>query len=320
MLRISSVTLTNFRGIREGKVDGLVDVNIVIGRNNSGKSTVAEGITRAAVPWGSSPVFGQRALQTWLRDRHETAPVDDEVRFGGHRDQEAWVEVSFENAATRPISMGMTATPHNSNHVSGRGNVGGAPDCLSFARNIAVFRPPDASDPTIEEHAWERILNVRYDKRIVTSLSTIYGTAVDQLALQPSGRMRILLPQQGRSLDVQGDGMRAAVRSLIMLGGLDKTLFIVEEPESHQHHGALQRFAMALCQQAQSQEVQLFVTTHSLECVNAFLLAAKEASSEAAVFHFEVRDGKLDARRIDAEGALAIEGSGVDLRDLGLYA
>ncbi len=38
MRRIDSVTLENFRGIREGAVTGLVDVNILVGRNNSGKT------------------------------------------------------------------------------------------------------------------------------------------------------------------------------------------------------------------------------------------------------------------------------------------
>ena len=54
MIRLESVVMKNFRGIREGQLHGLTDVNLLIGRNNSGKTTIVEAIMRAlkAAPYG----------------------------------------------------------------------------------------------------------------------------------------------------------------------------------------------------------------------------------------------------------------------------
>ena len=52
MIRLQSLSISNFRGVREGKIDGFTDVNVLVGRNNSGKTTVVEAITRAAMAGG----------------------------------------------------------------------------------------------------------------------------------------------------------------------------------------------------------------------------------------------------------------------------
>jgi hypothetical protein len=40
MILLQSISLNRFRGVQSGTVRGLTDVNLLIGRNNSGKTTV----------------------------------------------------------------------------------------------------------------------------------------------------------------------------------------------------------------------------------------------------------------------------------------
>jgi len=54
--------------------------------------------------------------------------------------------------------------------------------------------------------------------------------------------------------------------------------------------------------------------------VRAFLNAAKEADSEGAVFHLNLDDGHLKAKRLDPEAIETLQNSGVDVRFLDLYA
>ena len=42
MLR--SLEILNFKGIKQGKIDDLAQVNILVGRNNSGKSTILDAL------------------------------------------------------------------------------------------------------------------------------------------------------------------------------------------------------------------------------------------------------------------------------------
>jgi AAA15 family ATPase/GTPase len=39
---LRSLSVKNFRGIKEGKIEGLGQINIFIGKNNSGKSTLLD--------------------------------------------------------------------------------------------------------------------------------------------------------------------------------------------------------------------------------------------------------------------------------------
>ena len=129
-----------------------------------------------------------------------------------------------------------------------------------------------------------------------------------------------MFPEYSVPVDVQGDGTRAALRCLMMLAALRNTLFVMEEPESHQHPGSLERFALAVCKQAKRQEVQLLISTHSAECVRSFLAAAEAADSQSAVYHLQREDGALDANRLDHETVQTLQETGVDVRCLDLYS
>ncbi|NJL30554.1 MAG: AAA family ATPase [Phycisphaerales bacterium] len=84
---IKSIAIENLRGIAEGKIDDLAQVNIIVGPNNSGKSTILDALLIGASPnpwhviqkvvdrrkhlvdphlWLLSRVNGNRAIQAFL--------------------------------------------------------------------------------------------------------------------------------------------------------------------------------------------------------------------------------------------------------------
>src|SRR5258707_15839033 len=72
MIRLHSLTIKHFRGIREGKLEGLTDVNVLIGRNNCGKTTVIEAMMRLATAAGFQQDYLSRAVDfIWNRARQE---------------------------------------------------------------------------------------------------------------------------------------------------------------------------------------------------------------------------------------------------------
>ena len=320
MLRLERVHIVRFRGILEGTIEGLADVNIFVGRNNSGKSTVAEAIVRLAAgalvqAMGGDPDSDPRARQKidpWSRTRtgylenwyrsDQTQPWQIAGRIG-----------STEFAVQQPMPP-----------PTGRRPVGQQPPGSSaeraFLDALAFFLPQDANDANIERAAWPSVLAHRQDKLLTTGLQDLFHLPAEQLQLLPDGQLMLLLPDHGVSLQAQGEGVRAALRCLIRLTPLQRTLFILEHPESHQHPGSLVRFAATLCKQAGQAEVQLLVTTHSIECVKAFLDGADAAKSETAVFHLGLSDGLLAVRRLEASTARTLQGNGTDVRLLDLYA
>ncbi len=307
MERITRIELTGFRGIREGAIDGLVDVNVFVGRNNSGKSTIVEAILRTAEAFsdGASDVAHRMRGVRLHALRLETESVQN---------------LRHADAASTRVEIDASDAPTTRSWQFGKNQGPSRSDGNAFFATASCFWPSDAHDSNIERTLWNATLRARRDKVLARSLSAIFGMDVESIQLPPDGRAMLLFPTRGLPLDAQGDGARAAFRALTMLGAMNGSVFILEEPECHQHPGSLRRFAQAVVSLARENDVQLVLTTHSAECVAAFLEASLDAGSESAVFHLALAEGHLDVRKLDAATVTTLSDSGTDVRYLSLYA
>jgi energy-coupling factor transporter ATP-binding protein EcfA2 len=317
MIRLESISISRFRGIREGAVKGFADVNLMIGRNNCGKSTVAEAITailhQIASGHGRDPINRSPQNEWQIVRKSANAPASE---FWYKQDQSQPIKVDAQIADV--MCSWKRGAMHEEISVVPEVRGGNNP-VTRFARQLTIFRPPDGSNQNVENTLWVQLLADRRDKALKKALNDIFTMKVDQLQLLPNQRFMVLFEDYSVSLDAQGDGARSALRCLMMLTTLRDTLFIIEEPECHQHPGSLERFAEAVCRQAREQQVQLLVSTHSLECVQKFIRAAKVVGSICALFHLKLEDGVLRSTKIGAESEEAMEASGIDPRFLDIY-
>jgi predicted ATP-dependent endonuclease of OLD family len=333
MLRLKSITFSHFRGILRGAINDFADVNILIGRNNSGKSTVAEGIMRLAEGtsrrhFGTNPLdyLGRNATTLWAAVRNEQQSQPFPVELWYRQDQSQPIEMNAEldssgNERTTKLSFGIKCLNINNweepYHVD-MGSIVTPLQVGQFLKGIMAFRPSDAVNPQFEAATWDQVVAFRGDKILTRLLNEIFMVNAESLQII-SNKLKVLFSDRASSLDVQGDGTRAALRCLMVLTLLRGTLFILEEPECHQHAGSLERFARGLCTLAKEREVQLSISTHSGECLRAFLAASKEVGSESAVFHLKLDDGLLDATRLGTDAVQTLQETGVDVRFLDLY-
>jgi hypothetical protein len=322
MKGIESVVLRGFRGVREGTVDGFADVSLLVGRNNSGKSTVAEAITRTgalvslhSASVHSADVLGRDRMEYWQAVRVDPELWHIDLAYGARPPATVTAEVNGTGWGwVLRIVWEQAEIPQDvSKEVTGA-------DSKDFARNITVFRPCDLSARRVENMLWPRLLADRRDKVLIKALNDIFGTNIEQIQLLPDKRFMLLLPNGALSLDAYGDGTRAAARCLMTLTAMQGTLFILEEPECHQHAGSLERFAAALCRLAKTQDVQLVLTTHSAECVRAFMRGSEAAGSSFSLIHLKLEDGLLESRHFDRSAVDTLVASGLDVRFLDLYA
>lgn len=320
--------MSNFRGVRQGEIDGFSDVNVLVGRNNSGKTTVVEAITRTGVMGGFGQDLFNRAVDTiWgqVRTAGGAAVTGDTHSLLWYR-QDKTKEVVIRtvlqdksdqrNTEELTYSLRENVQPPRPHSVAGR-----LPEVPAFCAGMTVFRPADAFNGAIEQRFWPQLLSNRRDRLLTQTLNDVFGLEAELFQLLPNNQFMVLFHDYSLPLDVQGDGTRAAMRTLMTLSMLKGTLLMLEEPECHQHPGSLERFAAALCKLAKNLDVQIIVSTHSAECVRSFLKAAKTASSDAAIFHLTLSsDGKQDVRRLDPEAVETLTNTGVDVRFLDLYA
>jgi hypothetical protein len=312
--RLVGATIQGFRGIREGLIEGFVDVNILVGRNNSGKTSVIEAITRArsAIANSASDVLGRPVHELWRIVRNEPHAWPRELLYRPSSIEGLSVYLRLDDGTNFAMKASLPSPQHNTLSLGNSSQASGVA--------YQVFRPADGVNPQIEATLWTKLLADRADKVLIEAANTVFGMTVEQIQLPPDGRLLLLFPEHSVPLDAQGDGARSALRCLMVLAALRSTLLALEEPETFQHPGALDRFATAVCTLARKRDVQLVLNTHSIECVRAFLRAAKNAGSDAAVFNLGLERGSLEVRRLASPAVETLDETGIDVRSLQLYA
>jgi predicted ATPase len=97
----------------------------------------------------------------------------------------------------------------------------------------------------------------------------------------------------------RGSGYSVALELAALPGGVQ----LIEEPEVHMHPGAIRLAAQAMLA-AVNRGVQIVVSTHSLELIDALLSeATPEQLGRVAVFGLSLKDGVLKYSRRTGEEA-----------------
>ncbi len=309
---VDGVDITDFRGIAKCEIQGFAQVNVLIGRNNCGKSSVLEAITRTFCfgpnfQGANKEVRGRPIMQLWAASRNEP---------------QHWSEDLVKKRADKARVSVHGAVSNRTWSLT----LGGSPmavpkDSIWREERVGLFLPADANNKDIEIQLWREVFGSRGDRRIAEHLGAAFEMEIDSLNMVGDTLM-VGLPHEGISIDGQGLGVRTAVRMMILAelssgGGL-----VIEEPECHFHPAALGSLAKALTAQAVTGNTQLFITTHSAECVRAFAEAAADTKGEPNTWAFAAwfleRDagGLVKPTKLTKETVLDFGAGGTDVRCL----
>ena len=351
---LTGLEIYRFRGIRELKLNGLAQVNVLMGRNNAGKSSVLEALYLASAafcyedPLGRGNKIeyllnrrGKRKL-SWERGKEalwfgydNSEDIKLTLRIGRHkldielRDDHEHPVVGLSLRGTYPLCPlclrgynKMTGTWISIKSVELESKINEvAPGLRDFIRDTVFLDTALLRDiKLIEEALWSRLLMKRLDKLVVDILRSGYDTDVEDLTYAPlygTYQLMAKLPETAIRVDDLGDGARYAL-VIIMVAALARdTALLIEEPESHQHPGGLAKMLEMLLALAKENGTQLFMSTHSIEAARLTSAIASELGLDVATFFLERSpDGLVDARRVSPEESELLRAMGLDPRFL----
>lgn len=349
---LKALTIENFKGIHHGTLTDLAQVNVLVGRNNSGKSTVLEALVLSKLSITRDDLLGHRGIEYFLLDRHverQTSGVSElwpqqatsnpiAVHFV-YETNERHMFAHFQSAGilrivwtNSPDSKTKEFYKRSSNEdtrireflrsdyssisSSSPGHEMGVP----FVTWLALLHllDPQMRREHVAEVIWGDLTRDRTDKRLVDIINQVYGLNIENLTFVPSGgtqRLVALLPEHSLPLDWLGDGLRYAIVVLSLGLLLKDTALLIEELESHQHPEALRLLTNATLKMAKQQNLQLFLTTHSAELINYVIEAAEAEGLDMRIHHLALsRDGELTSRSISEPDARLLSDIGYDIR------
>jgi len=193
-------------------------------------------------------------------------------------------------------------------------------DEIHFLKGITLVDSQVLSRRSIlEKNIWNIVKRRRLDKTIVKVLREGYEESIEGITFLPTGEGRaqlgVELSNAAIRIDDLGDGTRIAADIMAMMSITRDSCMLLEDPEVHQHPGGLYRLTEAILKMSKENNVQLIVTTHSIELLKMASEIAKDLSIEVSFFFVERNEkGIVNVRRFDKVDMDVLEKIGLDPR------
>ncbi len=341
-----SFEIENFRCFRHLKAGPFARVNLIAGKNNVGKSAFLEALFLHAGAYNPGLLlnlnafrgievvkveFGGQAEEVWASAFHRfdvsrSVELTGEDRVSGRR-------VLRLSSVRPPEALELSLPAEEPLFAEEWGQV----LMLEHERNGAVSRhylivdrrglrvtppPPPPPFPTIFLAARSRIspkvdaerfgkLDVKGEQDAILEVLRVVEPRLRRLAVIVIGEVPMLHGDVGMGrmipLPLMGEGMARLASLVLAMANAPAGVVLVDEFENGLHHSVLPQVWEAVGEAARRFDIQLFATTHSLECV----AAAHRAFSARDRYEFRLHRLELeaDAIRMVSYDREALEGA-----------
>jgi AAA15 family ATPase/GTPase len=315
-MKINKLSISNFRGIRTGTLQGFSSINILLGPNGSGKSTILEAIY--LLRYNIDDSINGCLPEDWIAQKRDGKTLDNSWWYKNDTKQAITINVGIEGS----IRLSMQSLGENVQVRRFETEYGGdvstpASQEIIKQREKIFFLDSSITSRRVEEILWDHITDIRLDKDIVTRINNIFGLNIENLTKAKGGKIvKVLFPDFGIDINSLGAGMRTIFRLLALCVAQRPSIILMEEIDAFQHPDSLLRTAGTLIDISMMDGTQFFLSTHSEETYRIFLEAAKKRGSDAVrVFTLNLKsDGTLESKWSGQEGALSLSNAGRDLR------
>ena len=343
-LILPSLEIRNFRGFSHLQIEQLGRVNLIVGKNNIGKTSLLEALQLYAVKGDFSTVikmlevreegvlygnilgalkylfYGRKAVDT------DTKPI--EIGPIGATEKMLQLTISWDltefkdgKLQTRPLQPGEShanaiLSPRFNQHIEG--------NTLSFPLEASLpsnMLKPDiqdinsfyiGSDGLDRRHfgdLWDKVaLGEREAEDDVLNALRIVAPGIERLYFIGDARdgknripaVRLIDVDEPLPLRSLGDGIQRVLGITLALVNAKDGFLLIDEIESGIHYSALFEVWQMIFRIAHRLNIQVFTTTHSWDCIEAFQEAALgDQHEEALLIRLNGRKDGIDVTLID---------------------
>ncbi|MBD8893988.1 AAA family ATPase [Roseibium litorale] len=335
---LKQVSIRRFKRV-EGVTFGLSDVNVIIGGNNSGKSTLIQGLHFAFSLFQSLTISNKWPAQTKKSTTISPSeliyiPSDDpySLGYGGRLLEDKDKAISLDFVFDDGNQVGLSVRKGRiTNILVEPTNVDLAKKLSSLEAPFTIFSPGLAgvsrNESLVSDGVLLRVL-ARGDANIVlrnilyrlkqkdewfkfeadvaelfpnVSISVVFNQSVDQFILVTINDGFREVP-----LDLSGTGLLQAIQILAYLHLFSPRIIILDEPDSHLHPNNQRLLCSLLKTISDERNVQVIITTHSRHVLDAMY-------SDARLLW--VQDGAISVVSAEDQIDLLLELGALDIKE-----
>ncbi len=350
-----TVEINNFRALRRFKLEDTRHFNLLVGPNNTGKTSVLEALcihsnplnlnTLGNVIAGREDIVhadGGNGLEQikWLFSvigKQHQSLLSIKGKWLG-RLHETSIELSVKNPSlfaagntSKLLPGGITLGSMTLCHVKNEGPPAIATIPFITGKPLVSEDPPSATMPgilfgstmkstaNVRTRLYNNAVLAGFDGECLVKIKELDSSILD-IRILPSLNEEFDLfvhhQQIGfTSLTNFGGGLQKIYLLLLSLASCKNGILLIDELESAIHVSALNNFLDWLIRFSKQLNVQIFATTHSLECLDAVLYNDQLETNELSIFRLHRKGEEIACQQVEEEMAKNIRGDlGADLR------
>ncbi len=299
------IAITNFRGFDSLKVNDLQRVNVFVGANNVGKTSILEAAFMLSGM--SNPLISNRV--NYLRttsfanldsarylfhnvDFNNKPLLKGVMNNGGirkmtfspvtfHNETDASSNYSTNQSTIRQLNFEFDQQEHeefayhSTLFVKNDGSTQQEAD-KNYHENLnALFIPVDKNDANATANFSTLVKHNR--KHFVTNALHNFDSSIESVEALPDGLylkiegLKELLP-----INMAGDGVRRMINILSTIASEDYNIVFIDEIDNGMHYSAHQLMWKTILGFVLAHDIQLFITTHNLDCLMGLKSAMQE--------------------------------------------
>jgi hypothetical protein len=338
---IDAVTIEGLRGLQRLEVDGLGRVNLILGKNDCGKTAlmealmIAEGASHRAQfvqqlrkPADASdfegfwrPLFWNGDAERGFRVAVRNARSTSQVVFRKGSAPPLLVHDQSRNGLVPLVSWAIDVTITDRGERTERivGNAGLltlAPSAVRCAWWIA----PSRSIGRAEVGLFSKLKYGGSEGRLLELLKEVDDRITGIEILSPTGteaELFVRLEPDAPLLPIgmMGDGLQRCFEIGVAAAAHDWPCLYVDEIDNGVHHAALERIWRWLATISRKRDLQVFATTHSEECIHAACRAFTALDDDGLrVIRLDRRQDRTTAAIYDRTLVETAAEAGVEIR------
>jgi AAA15 family ATPase/GTPase len=304
---LDKLEIENFMIFEKLDIPTLKRVNLIAGKNNSGKTSLLDAI-RILVSVGDNGVINNivdsrgNYKEGWDESYEVlfTRGVLDSLITKNQKLEFLRIndfKIGFDKTANRSPFFKKVEFPTITTSILDPNQSSKNP------KEYLVYAPFNAGSDTLIRLLWEKIALTEKEDFIYEILQRSIDPDIVRIVISNSVRVRLKDAKQPVPLKNLGDGVYRVLLIALSLVNAQNSILLIDEIESGLHYTALEKLWQIIFEYSQKWNIQVFVTTHSQDAIKTFQYVASDEKyiSDAQYIRLQIgRDGKNEAILFDS--------------------
>jgi AAA15 family ATPase/GTPase len=303
MALIENLTIKNFRGFDSLNIDGLSKINLFVGKNNSGKTSILESILLLAgstsIPIlphninlfrGLNPVLSGNLHYLFNKLKFDNTPFFH-AKFSNKSEREVTVEIRHKQNEFTGVAASSITTSASNTEIAGldlklsitneQGHKESYKSSTTINDNQITFNTPDNYvDDLYVEFVYPKVSDADVVMRIADIIKRKAGAAILELLQTFDKNIKnfhlivdnIYFDVDGMDelvpMNIMGEGIRRFLHIITSAAIRQNAIVLIDEIENDLHYSEHKLLWQSLINFTENNNIQLFIATHNLETLS----------------------------------------------------